>query len=180
MRTVQFESTPNPATLKFNLGMQITESGFNCPSVDETDRSPLANKIFGFPWTSAVYVGTDFITVTKADWVDWEILAEPLSSLIQEHVDRGEPIVIDLNNTEVTYNDTDIVKQIKQVLNTEVRPAVAQDGGDILFVKYENNNVYVHMQGACSGCPSSTETLKYGIEARLKELFPEINEVVAL
>lgn len=180
MTKVAFEPTPNPSTMKFNLGKSFTENGFNCASVEETDKSPLANKIFGFPWTNAVYVGTDFITVTKAEWVDWELLAEPLSSLIAEHLDQGEPVVIDLNNSAVTANDSESVKQIKHIFNTEIRPAVAQDGGDVVFIKYENNNIYVHMQGACSGCPSSAQTLKFGIEARLKESFPNLNEVIAL
>jgi len=177
---VTFESTPNPATMKFLLHRQVTAEGFDCPTAQEAERSPLASKIFGFPWTSSVYVGPDFITVTKQDWVDWELLAQPLSGLIQEHLDRDEPVVVELVPVEENENDLPIVRNIKSVLNREIRPAVALDGGDIVFSKYENNILYIHMRGACSGCPSSTITLKEGIETRIKELFPEIQEVVAI
>lgn len=178
---VTFESTPNPATLKFLLQRQVTEESFDCPSAQEAERSPLAAKLFGFPWTSSVFVGPDFITVTKQDWVDWTLLAEPLTGLIQEHLDKGEPVVLKLQATlEDSANDTPMVKQIKQLLNTEIRPVVALDGGDIVFHKYENNILYIHMRGACAGCPSSTATLKDGIETRMKEAFPEIQEVVSV
>jgi Fe-S cluster biogenesis protein NfuA len=179
---VTFETTPNPATMKFHLGKPVTDQGFDCPSVQETERSPLAAKIFGFPWASSVYVGTDFITVTKQDWVDWELLANPLSSLIQEHLDANEPVVVELlaATDEDDANDSPMVRNIKSVLNREIRPVVALDGGDIVFHRYENQILYVHMRGACSGCPSSQVTLKEGIETRMKELFPEISEVVAV
>ncbi|WP_347359416.1 NifU family protein [Bdellovibrio sp.] len=178
---VSFESTPNPATMKFLLHRKVTDEGFDCPTVQEADRSPLAAKIFGFPWTSSVYVGPDFITVTKQDWVDWELLAHPLSGLIQEHLDRDEPIVVSFIQTEENdENDSPMVRNIKSVLNREIRPVVALDGGDIVFHKYENSVLYIHMKGACSGCPSSTITLKEGIETRMRELFPEISEVVSV
>jgi Fe-S cluster biogenesis protein NfuA len=179
---VTFESTPNPATYKFHLQRQVAEAGFDCPTPQEAERSPLAAKLFGFPWTSSVFVGTDFITVTKQDWVDWSMLAEPLAGLIQEHLDKGEPVVLKLEapTDSDSANDTPIVKQIKGLLNTEIRPVVALDGGDIVFNKYEDHVLYIHMRGACAGCPSSTATLKEGIEVRMKEAFPEIKEVVAI
>ncbi|MEK2645851.1 NifU family protein [Bdellovibrio sp. BCCA] len=178
---VTFEPTPNPATMKFILPRQVTENGFDCPTAQEAERSPLASKIFGFPWTSSVYVGPNFITVTKQDWVDWELLAQPLSGLIQEHLDRNEPVVVEFVETPMDdENDSPMVRNIKSVLNREIRPVVALDGGDIVFYKYENNILYIHMKGACSGCPSSSITLKEGIETRMKELFPEIQEVVAV
>lgn len=180
---VFFETTPNPATLKFHLGRQVADEGFEVPSAQDSERSPLAAKIFGFPWTSSIYVGTNFITVTKQDWVDWKVLAEPLSGLIQEHLERGEPVVVAVatkgSNDEGT-EDSPIVRQIKQILNSEIRPVVALDGGDIVFNRYEDNVVYLHMRGSCAGCPSSTATLKDGIEVRLKEAFPEIREVVSI
>lgn len=179
--SVSFEPTPNPATMKFMLHKKVTDEGFDCPTVQDAERSPLAAKIFGFPWTSSVYVGTDFITVTKQDWVDWELLAHPLSGLIQEHLDRDEPVVVSFVEAEPdNENDSPIVRNIKSVLNREIRPVVALDGGDIVFHKYEGNVLYIHMKGACSGCPSSTVTLKQGIEVRMKELFPEIQEVVSV
>jgi Fe-S cluster biogenesis protein NfuA len=179
---VTFESTPNPSTLKFYLQRQVTDQAFDCPTAQEAERSPLAAKLFGFPWTSSVFVGSDFITVTKQDWVDWNMLAEPLAGLIQEHLDKGEPVVLKLEAlaTDDSVNDSLIVKQIKGLLNTEIRPVVALDGGDIVFNRYEDNILYIHMRGACAGCPSSTATLKEGIEVRMKEAFPEIKEVVAI
>jgi len=178
---VTFESTPNPATLKFHLQRQVTNEAFDCPTAQEAERSPLAAKLFGFPWTASVFVGTDFITVTKQDWVEWGMLAEPLTGLIQEHLDSGEPVVLKLEAlADSSENDSPIVKQIKGLLNAEIRPVVALDGGDIVFNKYENNILYIHMRGACAGCPSSTATLKEGIEVRMKEAFPEIKEVVAI
>lgn len=178
---VTFEPTPNPATMKFLLHRQVTPEGFDCPTAQDAERSPLASKIFGFPWTSAVYVGPDFITVTKQDWVEWDFLAQPLSGLIQEHLDRNEPIVVELVTTpEEDPNDSPMIRNIKSVLNREIRPVVALDGGDIVFAKYENNILYIHMKGACSGCPSATITLKEGLETRMKELFPEILEVVSI
>ena len=101
--SVTFETTPNPATMKFLLHREVTTTGFDCPTAADTERSPLAAKIFGFPWTSAVYVGPDFITVTKQDWVEWDLLAQPLSGLIQEHLDNNEPVVVDV--VEVTAED---------------------------------------------------------------------------
>lgn len=183
MNQVTPESTPNPSTFKFNLGKSVNSDPFECSSPSQAERSPLATKIFGFPWTAAVYVGTDFITVTKHDWVDWSVLAQPLAGLIQEHMDRGEPVVVDLvalGSNEDAANDTPVVKRIKEILNREIRPAVALDGGDITFDRYENNIVYLHMKGACAGCPSSSATLKDGIEVRLKEAIPEIVEVLAV
>lgn len=181
MSTVTFESTPNPATMKFLLHREVTSQGFDCPTAQEAERSPLASKIFGFPWTSSVYVGSDFITVTKQDWVDWELLAQPLSGLIQEHLDRNEPIVVEFTEvSEDDANDSPLVRNIKSVLNREIRPVVALDGGDIVFHKYENNILSIRMKGACAGCPSSSVTLKEGVETRMKELFPEIHEVVSV
>lgn len=181
MTPVTFEPTPNPATLKFLLHKQVTDESFDCPTAQDAERSPLAAKIFGFPWASSVFIGTDFVTITKQDWVDWSMLAEPLAGLIQEHLDNNEPVVVKLQSLdEDSAEDTPIVKQIKGLLNSEIRPVVALDGGDILFNKYENNVLYIHMRGACAGCPSSTATLKQGIEVRMKEVFPEIQEVVAI
>lgn len=185
MTRVQFEATPNPATLKFHLGQTVTAEPFEVPTVMESERSPLAAKIFGFPWTASIFVGTDFITVTKQDWVDWKVLAEPLAGLIQEHLDQGEPVVVELSaqgqgSNEDSVSDSPLVKEIKAVLNREIRPVVALDGGDIVFNRFEDGIVYLHMKGSCAGCPSSTATLKDGIEVRLKEAFPEIQEVVAI
>lgn len=178
---VTFESTPNPATMKFNFGQKIASESCDFPNVESTDRSPLAAKIFGFPWTAGVYLGEDFVTVTKQDWVDWDILATPLAGLLGEHVESGQPVMIELTvSADESANDSEVVKQIKRIIQNEIRPAVAMDGGDILFSKYENDILYVRMQGSCSGCPSSQATLKDGIEVRMKEMIPGLKEVVAV
>lgn len=179
---VSFEPTPNPATMKFNLSHRVIETPRDFPSAQEAQCSPLASKLFGFPWTSGVFIGPDFVTVTKQDWVDWDVLAEPLAGLIREHLERGEPVYIEVapQADDESENDSEVIKQIKRILNTEIRPVVALDGGDIVFANYNEGILSLHMKGACSGCPSSTATLKEGIETRMKELLPEIKEVIAV
>lgn len=180
--SIRFEATPNPSTLKFIFPMTVTEEGFDVPSARESDRSPLASKIFGFPWTTSVYIGTDFMTITKQDWVDWSVLAEPLCGLIKDHFERGEPVVLQSTSImpDESANDSPTVKEIKRIIQNEIRPVVALDGGDIVFSRYENQIVYLQMKGSCAGCPSSQATLKDGIEVRMKELIPEIQEVRAV
>ncbi len=178
---VTFETTPNPATMKFNFANQITAKAGDFPNIESTDRSPLAAKIFGFPWVSAVYIGENFVTITKQDWVDWKVLAQPLTGLLAEHMTSGQPVIIELQKAnDESDQDSEIVKKIKRVLESEIKPAVALDGGDIAFVKYESPKLYIKMLGACAGCPSSEATLKQGIEVRIKELFPEITEVISV
>ncbi len=178
---VTFETTPNPATMKFVFSGRISDQSADFPTVETTDRSPLAAKIFGFPWVSAVFLGENFVTITKQDWVEWSVLSKPLSGLLAEHVSSGQPVLLNLvaANNE-TKNDTPIVKQIKRLLESEIKPVVALDGGDILFVSYENNILSLKMVGACAGCPSSQATLKDGIEVRMKQAIPEILEVIAV
>ena len=178
---VTFEATPNPSTMKFNFHQKISDSAFDVPDVQTAERSPLAAKVFGFPWTSSVYIGEDFVTVTKQDWVGWDVLANPLAGLLGEHIESGLPVMIDfVAANDESENDSEIVKQIKRILQTEIKPVVALDGGDIVFSKYEDNILSIHMRGACAGCPSSQATLKEGIEVRFKQLIPEIKEVVAV
>jgi Fe-S cluster biogenesis protein NfuA len=182
--SISTETTPNPATLKFKINSAVTTQSMNFTNVRETECSPLASKIFGFPWASGVFIGPDFVTVTKQDWVDWQILAEPLAGLIAEHFESGLPVFVDLptvtDDDSIQASDSDEVRTIKTVLQNEIRPMVNLDGGDVAFVKYESNVVYLQMKGACSGCPSSTATLKLGIEVRLKEAVPAIIEVVSI
>lgn len=178
---VTFETTPNPATMKFIFPQQISDQSVDFPSVETSERSPLAAKIFGFPWVSAVFLGENFVSITKQDWVDWTVLAKPLSGLLAEHVSSGQPVLLNLvaaNNEN--ENDSPIVKQIKRLLETEIKPVVALDGGDIAFVSYENQVLSLKMMGACSGCPSSQATLKDGIEVRMKQALPEIKEVISV
>lgn len=182
MDQVTFEPTPNPATLKFNLPLEVTRAGFEIKSALEAERSPLAAKIFGFPWTQSLFIGPNYITVTKQDWVDWKVLSKPLAGLIQEHLERGEPVVLDLAPMDeaIDSNDSELVRSIKSLLSREIRPVVALDGGDITFNKLENDILYLNMMGSCAGCPSSQATLKEGVEVRVKEVFPQIKEVVAI
>lgn len=178
---VTFENTPNPATLKFNFSEAVTHTSCEFPDVSSTDHSPLAAKIFGFPWVSAVYISETFMTVTKQDWVDWKVLSHPLAGLIAEHINSGNAIFITRSiDPEIHENDTPVVKQIKKVLREEIKPVVALDGGDVEFAKFENQILYIQMKGACSGCPSSQATLKEGIEVRLKQAIPEIQSVEAI
>ena len=182
---VTFENTPNPATLKFKFSAPIlTQSqtgNFEFQNVESTDTSPLAAKIFGFPWVSGVFISHDFITITKQDWVDWSVLASPLCGLLAEHVSSGQPILVEKKiDPEINDNDSPVVKQIKKVIKEEIRPVVALDGGDIVFSRYENTVVYIQMKGACNGCPSSQATLKDGIEVRIKQAVPEVTSVEAI
>jgi Fe-S cluster biogenesis protein NfuA len=185
--SVHFEATPNPSTMKFNISETILNKTEDFPNAQEAQRSPLASKLFGFPWTSAVFIGPNFVTVTKQDWVDWDVLAEPLAGLIKEHLDSGMAVTVELtastekdDGNQALDTDSQEVRQIKQILNAEIRPVVGLDGGDVAFVKFENNILYLQMKGSCVGCPSSSATLKEGIEVRFKELMPQIKEVVAI
>lgn len=179
---IQTESTPNPATLKFLPGQTVLEEGTaDFPTADAAGPSPLAQRLFGIDGVTGVFFGPDFVTVTKADKVEWQHLKPALLGAIMEHFQSGAPViegsVKGLGGHESTGEDSAIVGQIKELLDTRVRPAVAQDGGDIIFHGFERGIVYLHMQGACAGCPSSTITLKMGIENLLKHYIPEVVEV---
>ncbi len=183
---VFYEATPNPLSLKFVATKPISATTLQVNSPGEAHPSPLAQKIFRFPWTQSVFIGPNFVTVTRHDWVEWEVLADPLCELIQEHIASGEPVFIDSRGEDPTTqaardrsNDSPLVQNIIQVIDEEIRPMVAMDGGDITFVKYEDQKVYVSLSGACSGCPSSLYTLKDGVESRLRSQFPEVLEVIA-
>lgn len=185
--SVFYEATPNPQSMKFVVTSVISEQSMNFTNAQETQRSPLAAKLFGFPWAAGVFIGPNFVTVTKQAWVEWEILADPLADLIKEHLVSGQPVFVEAEGgaAETTEdvddpNDPPVIRQIKQILRDEIRPAVAMDGGDISFEGYEDGRVYLHMKGACSGCPSSMYTLKEGIEVRLKDRIPEIQEVISV
>jgi Fe-S cluster biogenesis protein NfuA len=184
MSIIIYESTPNPQAMKFIVtDREIAQESANFPSAKEAGRSPLALKLFGFPWASGVFIGTNFVTVTKQDWVDWTVLADPLANLIEEHIVRGEPVLKPLDSSKATSSDTmfssdPIVAKIQQFIEYEVRPAVAMDGGDVAFVKFESGIVYLNLKGACSGCPSAALTLKEGIESRLKAAVPAVQSVV--
>lgn len=182
---IQTESTPNPATLKFLPGQAVLSSGTaDFPNATAATSSPLATRVFAAEGVVGVFFGPDFVTVTKRDDVDWSHIKPAILGAIMEHYQSGQPVIADESGT-VGHADHDgpdegIVKQIKELLDTRVRPAVAQDGGDITFHGFEKGVVYLHMQGACAGCPSSTMTLKSGIENLLRHYIPEVTEVRAI
>ncbi|MFT5540448.1 MAG: Fe-S cluster biogenesis protein NfuA [Alphaproteobacteria bacterium] len=175
---IQTEQTPNPATLKFLPGRAVMEQGTaDFTSVDVASRSPLAERLFAVDGVEGIFLGADFITVTKSDDRDWQVLKPMILGSIMEHYTSGAPVVSEGASKDEAGEDSEIVVQIKELLETRVRPAVAQDGGDIVFRSYEDGIVYLQMQGSCSGCPSSSATLKIGIENLLKHYIPEIREV---
>ncbi|WP_417260112.1 NifU family protein [Celeribacter sp.] len=180
---IQTESTPNPATLKFLPGQTVLDAGtadFTTP--EAAAASPLAARIFAVGNVTGVFFGHDFVTVTKDDATDWDHIKPALLGAIMEHFQSGAP-VMEGEATEAAGHaahdgpDNEIVEQIKELLDTRVRPAVAQDGGDITFHGFDKGVVFLHMQGACAGCPSSTLTLKMGIENLLRHYIPEVLEV---
>lgn len=180
---IQTESTPNPATLKFLPGQTVLEIGTaDFPNAEAAAHSPLARRIFAAGGVSGVFFGSDFVTVTKTDDTAWDHIKPAILGAIMEHYQSGAPVIEGEGNAagghrEHTGEDGDIVRQIKELLDTRVRPAVAQDGGDITFHGFDRGVVYLHMQGACAGCPSSTLTLKMGIENLLRHYIPEVLEV---
>ena len=179
---IQTESTPNPATLKFLPGQAVLPTGTaDFPSAEAAGTSPLASRVFGVDGVSGVFFGPDFVTVTKDDAVDWAHIKPAILGAIMEHYQSGQPVMEGesgaVGHADHDGPDTEIVNQIKELLDTRVRPAVAQDGGDITFHGFERGVVYLHMQGACAGCPSSTMTLKMGIENLLRHYIPEVTEV---
>lgn len=180
---IQTESTPNPATLKFLPGQIVLNVGTaDFPTANAADKSPLAQRVFAVDGVKGVFFGHDFVTVTKADSVEWDHIKPALLGAIMEHFQSGQPVMDDdharvSGHADHDGEDSAIVGQIKELLDSRVRPAVAQDGGDITFHGFERGVVYLHMQGACAGCPSSTLTLKMGIENLLRHYIPEVTEV---
>lgn len=190
---IQTEATPNPATLKFLPGKVVLEEGtadFR-DAATASEASLLAAKIFAVPGVTGVFFGYDFVTVTKAEGPEWQHLKPAILGAIMEHFMSGAPVMASATSVAATAQlegdgeffdtaDTESVDTIKELLETRVRPAVAQDGGDITFRGFENGTVYLHMKGACSGCPSSTATLKHGIQNLLKHFVPEVQQVEAI
>ncbi|MEP2761883.1 MAG: NifU family protein [Pseudoruegeria sp.] len=179
---IQTESTPNPATLKFLPGQTVLEAGTaDFPTAEAATKSPLANRVFAVDGVTGVFFGNDFVTVTKADSTNWDHIKPAILGAIMEHFQSGQAAMEGTNenagHAAHSGPDSEIVNQIKDLLDTRVRPAVAQDGGDITFHGFERGIVYLHMQGACAGCPSSSLTLKMGIENLLRHYIPEVIEV---
>jgi Fe-S cluster biogenesis protein NfuA len=188
---IQTESTPNPATLKFLPGKAVMPSGtrdFATP--EEAEASPLAAALFSTGDVEGVFFGRDFVSVTAAPSVEWTDLKPQVLAVLLDHFASGAPLFNPGNASDIDVNasanfgddpaDADIVAQIRELIETRVRPAVAQDGGDIVYRGFSNGTVYLALHGACSGCPSSTMTLKQGIEGLLKHYVPEVEAVEAV
>jgi NFU1 iron-sulfur cluster scaffold homolog, mitochondrial len=176
---IETEGTPNPATLKFLPGrdvMGLSTADFASPV--SAIRSPLATALFALPGVARVFLGGDFVTITKNDQISWQALKPQVLGVIMDHFVAGRPVIesdnLDIDEEDVDEADREVVDQIKELLDTRVRPAVAGDGGDIVFRGYREGVVRLHMQGSCSGCPSSSATLKHGIENMLKHYLPEV------
>ena len=182
---IQTEETPNPNTLKFMPGVDVMGIGktYNFPHKEEAKKSLLAQTLFQIDSVEGVFFGDDFISVTKAQDVDWSILKASILATIMDYFARGKSVEIldsEKSSSDASSPLSEIEKEIRELLDSRIRPAVAQDGGDITFERFENGIVYLKMQGACSGCPSSTATLKSGIENMLRYYIPEVQEVQAI
>lgn len=188
---IETEKTPNPATLKFLPGQAVMTGGtrdFATP--EEAEASPLADMLFSLGDVEGVFFGSDFVSVTAAPGVAWADLKPQVLGVLLDHFSAGMPLFQPGSAGEIAVADdealsddpadADIVAQIRELIDTRVRPAVANDGGDIIYRGFDKGTVYLKMQGACSGCPSSTATLKQGIESLLKHYVPEVSEVRAV
>lgn len=184
---IQLEWTPNPSTLKYVVDTALLPRGaMNFTSRDVAqEKSPLASRLFDIKGVQAVMLGTNFVTVTKGDEGEWDELNDGVMQTLDAHLTAGDvvvkPEVLEAWAAAAAAGGGGAMEQrIREILDAEIRPAVAMDGGDITLDRVENNVVYLHMQGSCAGCPSSTATLRMGIETRLKEAIPELVEVVAV
>jgi Fe-S cluster biogenesis protein NfuA len=180
---IQTEATPNPATLKFLPGRSVLDGTLEITEREQAGQSPLAEKLFEIPQVAGVFFGSDFITITKTDG-DWQQLKPLILGAIMEHYMSGAPILKDGAQAGASGEDeffdaadAETVKTIKELIETRVRPAVANDGGDITFRGFKDGIVFLSMKGACSGCPSSTATLKHGIQNLLRHFVPDVTEV---
>ncbi len=184
---IQTQETPNPLTLKFIPGIILLMTGSaDFASREEAQKSPLATRFFDIDGITRVFIGEDFVSITKDNDADWDTLKPFILSTLMDHLLAQKPILSDiyedLEETDITYTEEElqIVEQIKDLIETRIRPAVAVDGGDIVFSKFQEGIVFLKLRGACSGCPSSSFTLKSGIESMLKHYVPEVLEVRAV
>jgi Fe-S cluster biogenesis protein NfuA len=183
---IQTEETPNPAALKFLPGRPVLETGVaDFTSREAAGRSPLARLLFEIDGVAGVFLGYDFVTVTKTAEKNWQVLKPMVLGALMDHFTAGAPVMeAGEAAAEEEFNDDgvdpEIIGQIKELIDTRVRPAVAQDGGDIVYRGFKNGTVYLNLRGSCAGCPSSTATLKMGIENMLKHYVPEVLQVEAV
>jgi len=186
---IETETTPNPATQKFLPGRRVMDIGTrDFADVEEASASPLAEALFSLGDVTGVFFGQDFVSVTAAEGADWRTLKPQVLGVLLDHFSSEAPLFREGRGSEIEIDDeeygsdpadADIVEQIKELIETRVRPAVAKDGGDIIYRGFQRGTVFLTMQGACSGCPSSSATLKQGIETLLKHYVPEVTEVRA-
>src|SRR6218665_2737792 len=186
---IQTEATPNPATLKFLPGKVVMERGTaDFRNAGEAEASPLASRLFEIGGVTGVYFGYDFITLSKESG-EWQPLKPAILGSTMEHFMSGQPVMggtstlaedLDEDGEFFDENDETVVATIKELLETRVRPAVAQDGGDITFRGFKDGKVFLNMKGSCAGCPSSTATLKHGVQNLLRHFVPEVQEVEAV
>ncbi len=181
---IYLEANPNPNSLKFVASFMLVPEGasYDFPSVESTDNAPLAKELFDFESVDRVFYMSNFVTVTKKEGFEWEEIRDKIKQHIQQYLESGQNILLDgtENANVINENDSETVKKIKGILDEYIRPAVEQDGGAIAFHSYEDKKVKVLLQGSCSGCPSSTVTLKSGIENLLKRMLPnDVEEVLA-
>ena len=188
---IHTEQTPNPSTRKFLPGRTVMEAGTrDFPGYESAEASPLARALFDTGMVEGVFFGRDFISVTAAPTVDWNLLEPEVVGILLDHFVTGSPLFTPGTAASIHVDaeaaveedpaDAEIIHQIKELIDTRVRPAVAQDGGDIIYKGYREGRLYLSMHGACSGCPSSTITLKRGIESLIRHYVPEVETVEAI
>lgn len=185
---IQTEETPNPAALKFLPGRAVLETGVaDFTTRESAARSPLARLLFEIDGVAGVFLGSDFVTVTKTNEKNWQVLKPMVLGAIMDHFTANVPVMdagAEVSADDQEFNDDgvdgEIIAQIKELIETRVRPAVAQDGGDIVYKGFKNGTVYLNLRGSCAGCPSSSATLKMGIENMLKHYVPEVLQVEAV
>lgn len=176
------ERTPNPNSIKWVLGRSIIDAGVSAhfESAPPEQVSPLAARLFEIEGVAVVFLASNFVTVTKRDDLEWTDLAQPIVDVLKHVLGDGGPALGPAFEARQATSDSEVVARIRRVLDEEVRPAVAMDGGDVVFSGFREGIVELYLQGSCSGCPSSAATLQHGIEARLREAVPEVQGVVAL
>lgn len=179
---IEFEETPNPNTIKFIPGQPVIDEGTrDYKNLKEAEYSPLAQNLFTLEGVTGVFLAGEFVSVSKDDGSDWDILKTRVMSVLMEHYTSGQPVLDEPNQKNDTVSGSELLdeisKQIVELIELRVKPAVAQDGGNIEFVGFEDGIVYLSLEGACAGCPSATVTLKHGIENMLKHYVPEVVRV---
>ncbi len=186
--SIYTEMTPNPETMKFVANKLLYPGkSIDFPDIDAAAPSPMALELFGFPFVKAVFIASNFVTITRNQDADWEDVKPTLRQFLKDYLEEGKPVINEdlvvetekKDNNIILSEDGDVVKRIKELLENYVKPAVEMDGGAIQFKKFEDGVVTLMLQGSCSGCPSSMITLKSGIEQMMKRMIPEVEEVVA-